>query len=159
MLPQRVSRRFQIEPQSFQLFADTHSGPLTVTDANLFLGRLITASFPSIFGPDADQPLDAEIVAIKFAQITAEFNEQTGKSLTPEEVALGFLNVSNETMSRPIRNTTEARGYSPEKHDLVSFGGAGGRKSPRTITPRSASTNGPQNTLVPSPRNSASAAS
>lgn len=102
-------------------------GPLTVTDANLFLGRLVLSSFPAIFGPNADEPLDTEIVARKFDEITADFNQQTGQSLSPQDVASGFLQVANETMSRPIRNATEARGYAPEKHDLVSFGGAGGQ--------------------------------
>lgn len=102
-------------------------GPLTVTDANLFLGRLVLSSFPSIFGQNADEPLDPDIVSAKFKDITKEFNQQTSQQLTPEEVALGFLNVANETMSRPIRNITEARGFSPEAHKLVSFGGAGGQ--------------------------------
>ncbi|EHY60075.1 hypothetical protein HRR83_006434 [Exophiala dermatitidis] len=104
-----------------------NGGPLTVTDANLFLGRLDMSSFPAIFGPDSNQPLDYEIVARKFEDITKDFNAQTSKNLTPEEVALGFLDVANETMSRPIRNATEARGYAPENHNLVSFGGAGGQ--------------------------------
>ncbi|KAK8103813.1 5- protein [Apiospora kogelbergensis] len=102
-------------------------GPLTVTDANLFLGRLVVSSFPSIFGENADQPLDRDVVVKKFADITAEFNQQTSQNLTAEEVALGFLNVANEAMSRPIRNITEARGFAPERHSLVSFGGAGGQ--------------------------------
>lgn len=102
-------------------------GPLTVTDANLFLGRLVLSSFPSIFGHNADEPLDSEIASSKFKNITQDFNRQTSQQLTPEEVALGFLNVANETMSRPIRNITEARGFSPEAHNLVSFGGAGGQ--------------------------------
>ncbi|KAL4803811.1 Hydantoinase B/oxoprolinase-domain-containing protein [Aspergillus unguis] len=102
-------------------------GPLTVTDANLFLGRLVLDSFPAIFGPRADQPLDYETTEQKFQDITAEINSQTGQDMTSEQVALGFLDVANETMSRPIRNATEARGYHPEKHDLVSFGGAGGQ--------------------------------
>ncbi|KAL4903050.1 hypothetical protein BDW74DRAFT_186640 [Aspergillus multicolor] len=102
-------------------------GPLTVTDANLFLGRLVPAVFPKIFGPRADEALDSEVVAAKFSELTLEVNEQTGQSLTPEQVALGFLEVANETMSRPIRNATEARGFHPERHNLVSFGGAGGQ--------------------------------
>lgn len=95
----------------------------------MFLGRLVVSSFPSIFGKNADEPLDAAVVAERFQIITSEFNEQTSQSLTPEEVASGFLNVANEAMSRPIRNATEARGFAPEKHNLFSFGGAGGRKS------------------------------
>ncbi|KAJ4403871.1 hypothetical protein N0V82_010582 [Gnomoniopsis sp. IMI 355080] len=102
-------------------------GPLTVTDANLFLGRLVLSSFPSIFGPDADQALDTDVIVEKFRIITAEFNSQTGQNLSSEDVASGFLNIANEAMSRPIRNATEARGFAPENHDLVCFGGAGGQ--------------------------------
>ena len=36
-------------------------GPLTVTDANLMLGKLQPDFFPAIFGPNQDQPLDAEV--------------------------------------------------------------------------------------------------
>ncbi|PWY85916.1 hypothetical protein BO70DRAFT_395052 [Aspergillus heteromorphus CBS 117.55] len=106
---------------------DRKGGPLTVTDANLFLGRLVLSSFPSIFGPNADQPLGYAATVRKFQEITQEINTQTGQNLTPEEAALGFINIANETMSRPIRNATEARGFHPERHNLVSFGGAGGQ--------------------------------
>lgn len=102
-------------------------GPLTVTDANLFLGRLVLSSFPAIFGPHADQPLDAEGIVQKFHDLTAAVHAQTGQRLSPEEVALGFVNVANEAMSRPIRNATEARGFAPEQHHLACFGGAGGQ--------------------------------
>ncbi|CAI7630346.1 unnamed protein product [Penicillium glandicola] len=102
-------------------------GPLTVTDANLFLGRLVQSSFPAIFGPNANQHLDLEITKQKFDEITREINEQTGQTLTPEEVAFGFLDVANETMTRPMRNATEVRGFAPNSHTLVSFGGAGGQ--------------------------------
>lgn len=104
-------------------------GPLTVADANLFLGRLVLGSFSEVFGPHADQPLDIDTVRAKFKAITDEFNATSSNTadLSPEEVAQGFLDVANETMSRPIRNATEARGYAPEDHNLASFGGAGGQ--------------------------------
>lgn len=65
-------------------------GPLTVTDANLFLGRLLPEFFPKIFGPNEDQPLDYGIVAEQFQNLTKEINEETGKHLTPEQVAVGY---------------------------------------------------------------------
>ncbi|KAL4753744.1 hypothetical protein BDW72DRAFT_201227 [Aspergillus terricola var. indicus] len=86
-------------------------GPLTVTDANLFLGRLIPDLFPKIFGETEDQPLDVDIVKKKFIALTAEINRDTGKALSPEEVACGFSDVANEAMSRPIRALTEGKGY------------------------------------------------
>ncbi|KAL3462736.1 Hydantoinase B/oxoprolinase-domain-containing protein [Aspergillus heterothallicus] len=102
-------------------------GPLTVTDANLFLGRLIPDLFPKIFGENEDQPLDVEIVKKKFVALTDEINRDTGDSLTPEEVACGFLDVANETMCRPIRALTEGKGYDIASHNLAVFGGAGGQ--------------------------------
>lgn len=73
-------------------------GPLAVTDANLFLGRLHVDSFPKIFGPTEDQALDFDIVKQKFEALTAEINADTGGNLTPYEVASGFIEVANETM-------------------------------------------------------------
>lgn len=64
-------------------------GPLTVTDANLFLGRLVPQFFPSIFGPNEDEPLDREATATKFHEITELINSETGGSLSAEEVAEG----------------------------------------------------------------------
>ncbi|KAL0264261.1 hypothetical protein SLS55_000208 [Diplodia seriata] len=102
-------------------------GPLTITDANLFLGRLVPEKFPSIFGPHANEPLDVEVVKQKFHELTDEINDTLENKLTAEEVASGFLAMANETMSRPIRNITEARGFAINKHNLASFGGAGGQ--------------------------------
>ncbi len=102
-------------------------GPLTITDANLFLGRLLPEYFPKIFGENEDEGLDEDITAKKFIQLTKEINEETGQSMTPDEVAYGFINVANESMTRPIRALTEAKGYITSKHRLVTFGGAGGQ--------------------------------
>ncbi|KAK6949159.1 hypothetical protein Daesc_009233 [Daldinia eschscholtzii] len=102
-------------------------GPLTVTDANLFLGRLIPDYFPKIFGPTENLPLDIDIVVQKFEELTAQINADTGRSMTPLEVAHGFIDVANESMSRPIRALTEAKGFETQQHALATFGGAGGQ--------------------------------
>ena len=46
---------------------------------------------------------------------------------TVEDVALGFIDVANEAMCRPIRSLTEARGFDASQHVLACFGGAGGQ--------------------------------
>ncbi|KAL0264411.1 hypothetical protein SLS55_000361 [Diplodia seriata] len=102
-------------------------GPLTITDANLFLGRLLPQYFPKIFGKDENEPLDLDVVKANFAALTQRINAEGGQSLTPEEVAYGFLDVANESMCRPIRALTEAKGYEIGKHHLAVFGGAGGQ--------------------------------
>ncbi|VDB96207.1 unnamed protein product [Peniophora sp. CBMAI 1063] len=102
-------------------------GPLAVTDANLLLGRLIPDYFPKIFGKTEDQPLDIEASRSAFDKLRAQINEETGKDLGLDETVYGFIKVANETMARPIRALTEARGYATGKHILASFGGAGGQ--------------------------------
>ncbi|KAJ2940858.1 hypothetical protein O0L34_g10119 [Tuta absoluta] len=107
-------------------------GPLTVTDANLLMGRLLPEYFPKIFGPTEDEPLDKQATVAAFRKITEEINsflKQDGskKQMTMEEVAMGFINVANEAMCRPIRALTTARGHDASRHALACFGGAGGQ--------------------------------
>lgn len=88
-------------------------GPLTVTDANLALNRVVPDYFPNIFGPEENQPLDKNIVLNKFQEIRSEINKFHKKENLPlmsvEEVALGFIKVANEAMCRPIRALTQVR--------------------------------------------------
>lgn len=108
-------------------------GPLTVTDANLFLGRLLPEHFPSIFGPNHNEPLDVETTSKKFKKLTETINDEKAKkgnsSMTPEQVAEGFIKVAVEAMARPIRNITEAKGFKTSEHNLACFGGSGGQFS------------------------------
>ncbi|KAK7747582.1 hypothetical protein SLS62_009081 [Diatrype stigma] len=102
-------------------------GPLTVTDANLVLGRLRPEFFPKIFGPNEEQPLDIDASRRLFEELTIQVNKETTVKLTLEQIAAGFLDVANEAMCRPIRTLTEAKGYDAGLHNLASFGGAGGQ--------------------------------
>ncbi|GLC33195.1 hypothetical protein PLESTB_000360500 [Pleodorina starrii] len=107
-------------------------GQLAITDANLQLGRILPQFFPKIFGPQENEPLDAEGTAAAFRSVTAEvnaFEEASGSPLrsTPDDVAMGFIRVANEAMCRPIRALTQMRGYDAAAHVLACFGGAGGQ--------------------------------
>ncbi|EGP86823.1 unnamed protein product [Zymoseptoria tritici ST99CH_1A5] len=107
-------------------------GPLTITDANLFLGRLLPDFFPKIFGKNEDEGLDETASEKLFKELTAQINkEEAGsgkeKEMSADEVAYGFITIANETMTRPIRSLTEARGHDTSKHRLATFGGAGGQ--------------------------------
>ena len=107
-------------------------GPLTVTDANLFLGRLLPDFFPKIFGKTEDQGLDKEASERLFKQLTEDINREVApddkdKQMSADEVAYGFIKIANETMTRPIRSLTEAKGHDTSKHRLATFGGAGGQ--------------------------------
>ncbi|WP_297769212.1 hydantoinase B/oxoprolinase family protein [uncultured Roseovarius sp.] len=119
--------RFRVGPDS----AGAHpgpacyrnGGPLTVTDANVMLGKLNPDFFPAIFGPEQDQTLDRDTVATRFAEIAAEAGE--GKS--PEEVAEGFVRIAVENMANAIKKISVQRGYDVTRYLLNSFGGAGGQ--------------------------------
>ena len=102
-------------------------GPATITDANLFLGRLLPEFFPKIFGKNEDQPLDVEASRRVLQCLTDHVNREPGKNLSIDEVVHGFLTVANEAMTRPIRSITEAKGHDTSKHRLATFGGAGGQ--------------------------------
>ena len=107
-------------------------GPLTVTDANLFLGRLLPDFFPKIFGKNEDEGLDENASAKLFEKLAEEINKEVAgdnpeKRLSPDEVAYGFIKIANETMTRPIRSLTEAKGHDTSQHRLATFGGAGGQ--------------------------------
>lgn len=102
-------------------------GPATVTDANLFLGRLLPEFFPKIFGKNEDEGLDFEASKKVLQELTDQVNQETGKDMSIDEVAYGFLAVANESMTRPIRSITEAKGHDSSKHRLATFGGAGGQ--------------------------------
>jgi 5-oxoprolinase (ATP-hydrolysing) len=102
-------------------------GPATVTDANLYLGRLLPEFFPKIFGKNEDEGLDVEASKTVLQELTDKINKETGKKMSIDEVAYGFLTVANESMTRPIRSITEAKGHDSSKHRLATFGGAGGQ--------------------------------
>ncbi|RUM35406.1 MAG: 5-oxoprolinase [Desulfobulbus sp.] len=124
---------FKVGPES----AGAHPGPvcyrkngyLAITDANLVLGRLQADYFPHIFGPDEDQPLDVQSARTAMEKLTARINRfyatDDRSPLTVEETALGFLEVANEVMVRPIREVSVMRGFDIKEHVLATFGGAG----------------------------------
>lgn len=119
--------RFQVGPESAG--ADPgpacyrRGGPLTVTDCNVMLGKLSPRHFPAVFGPEGDQPLDAEIVREKFAALA----EEIGDGRSPEEVAEGFLRIAVENMANAIKKISVQRGHDVTRYALASFGGAGGQ--------------------------------
>src|SRR5471032_1515977 len=55
-----------------------NGGPLTVTDANLLLGKVQPEYFPAIFGPDGNETLDLAVVTRKFAALADEISTATG---------------------------------------------------------------------------------
>jgi 5-oxoprolinase (ATP-hydrolysing) len=108
-------------------------GPLTVTDANVLLGKIQPRHFPAVFGPQANQTLDEATVRLKFDQLRSEVmarrgaapDDQTG--LTVEKLAEGFVSIAVQQMANAIKKISVARGYDVTRYTLQCFGGAGGQ--------------------------------
>ncbi|HXP03549.1 MAG TPA: hydantoinase B/oxoprolinase family protein [Stellaceae bacterium] len=102
-------------------------GPLTVSDANVCVGKIQPAHFPAIFGPTADQPLDAAIVAEKFAALAEEIAGATGEPQDARSVAEGFMRVAVANMANAIKQVSVQKGHDATRFALQCFGGAGGQ--------------------------------
>lgn len=103
-------------------------GPLAVTDCNVMLGKIQPEHFPHVFGPNADEPLDADSVRNKFNALADEIAAATGAPRqSPEEVAEGFLRIAVENMANAIKEISVQRGYDVTNYTLNCFGGAGGQ--------------------------------
>jgi 5-oxoprolinase (ATP-hydrolysing) len=119
--------RFRVGPQSAG--ADPgpkcyrRGGPLTLTDANVMVGKLQASRFPQIFGPNRDQPLDKEAVRTAFTELA----QQIGDGRTAEQVADGFIRIAVENMANAIKKISVQRGYDVTEYALNCFGSAGGQ--------------------------------
>ncbi|MEA5536699.1 hydantoinase/oxoprolinase family protein [Crocosphaera sp. XPORK-15E] len=102
-------------------------GPLTVTDANVMLGKIRPQYFPHIFGKDGNLPLDKEIVNQKFIELSQEIYQATDNQNSPEIIAAGFIKIAVENMANAIKKISLQRGYDVTHYALCTFGGAGGQ--------------------------------
>jgi 5-oxoprolinase (ATP-hydrolysing) len=94
-----------------------NGGPLTITDCNLFLGRLPPESFSFPLQPKAAQE--------RLQEIRTSMTATRGYDLSLEEIALGFLRVAASNMAQPVLKLSMHKGYDVRDYSLVSFGGAG----------------------------------
>ncbi|MEU3795097.1 hydantoinase B/oxoprolinase family protein [Streptomyces fructofermentans] len=106
-------------------------GPLTVTDANVALGRIQPAHFPAVFGPAGDEPLDAEVVRERFAELAREIHARTGDERTPEQVAEGYLQIAVANIANAVKRISVQKGHDVTRYALTTFGGAGGQHACR----------------------------
>ncbi|MCJ2180511.1 hydantoinase B/oxoprolinase family protein [Novosphingobium album (ex Hu et al. 2023)] len=102
-------------------------GPLAVTDCNLLLGKLRPAHFPHVFGPAGDEPLSLDAAQERMDAVVAAVRECTGRELSREEAAEGFLEIAVANMANAIKTVSLRRGHDVTRAALVTFGGAGGQ--------------------------------
>ncbi len=96
-------------------------GPLTVTDANVMVGKLLPAYFPPVFGANGKAALDAETVHTQFKSLAQNLDRK------PEDVADGFIRIAVENMAQAIKKISVQRGHNVANYALTCFGGAGGQ--------------------------------
>ena len=124
-------QRFRVGPGSAGAdpgpAAYRRGGPLTVTDANVCLGKIQPRHFPAIFGPDASQTLDADVVTSKFEALAADIRQGSGQPATARSVAEGFLRVAVASMANALKQVSVEKGHDLADFALQCFGGAGGQ--------------------------------
>ena len=102
-------------------------GPATITDCNLWLGRIQAEAFPALFGPAGDQPLDRAASGAALAALADEIADAGLARPDLDSLAESLLEIANAQMAEAIRSISIARGHDPATHALVAFGGAGGQ--------------------------------
>ena len=103
------------------------AGPLTVTDANVFLGRIQPEFFPRVFGPEANESLDGAVAARRFAELAQRMTTATGEAISPEQAAAGALQIAVGSMANAVKRISVMRGYDVSGYTLQCFGGAAGQ--------------------------------
>jgi 5-oxoprolinase (ATP-hydrolysing) len=98
-------------------------GPLTVTDANVMLGKIQPKYFPTVFGSSSDLPLDSDVVKVGFEDLRKKIKD--GRSV--EEIAEGFVRIAVGNMANAIKHISVQRGHDVTAYTLCCFGGAAGQ--------------------------------
>ncbi len=99
-------------------YGDPAARELTLTDANLFLGRVQPDRFPF--------PLLREPVERALGELEVRLARE-GQRLSREAIAAGFVAVANAGMAAAIARVSVEPGVDPRDCALVGFGGAGGQ--------------------------------
>lgn len=94
-------------------------GPLTVTDVNLLLGRMIPETF--------HLPVDLPAARGRLRELQQEISSALGREIDEVELLEGWLRIADERMGAAIREVSVRQGHDPSTHVLVAFGGAGGQ--------------------------------
>ncbi len=123
--------RFRVGPDSAGAnpgpAAYRRGGKLTVTDANVEVGKIQPRHFPAIFGPAGADMLDASAVHAKFDTLAGEIARATGRLADTRDVAEGFLRVAVANMANAIKQVSIQKGHDASRFALQCYGGAGGQ--------------------------------
>ena len=102
-------------------------GPLTVTDANVMVGKIQPHHFPRHLRPEWRPAAGCRRGAGEIRRPGAEIAAATGTPQDPRAVAEGFLRVAVANMANAIKQVSIQKGHDVTRHALQCFGGAGGQ--------------------------------
>ena len=94
-------------------------GPLTVTDLNLLLGRLVESRFPFA--------LDRDAARERLRQLRQQLADGGAVFACDEALAEGFWRIAVNHMAEAVRTVSMSDGADPRPMTLVGFGGAAGQ--------------------------------
>lgn len=125
------ANRFLVGPQSAGANPGpacySTQGPLTITDCNVVLGRIVPEFFPKVFGGQRNAALDLEAPCRLFGELGVLLARTTGRNQSIEELAEGYLAIAAQNMADAIAEVTLKRGLDPKSFLLFGFGGAAGQ--------------------------------
>ncbi len=94
-------------------------GPLTITDLNVFVGRIPVTQFPF--------PIDTAAITHRLEQLHDEVEKAGHHFASLQALADGLRSIANQQMAEAVRTITISQGADPRQHALVGFGGAAGQ--------------------------------
>ena len=120
--------RLKVGPQSAGAYPGPASynndGPLTITDCNLVLGRLVANSFPQVFGKSNKEAININAAKKRLGEISKKVSGYK----VAEKLAEAFIDIAVESMVKAIKAISLQKGYDlNDDYSLVAYGGAGGQ--------------------------------
>ncbi|MFK7735224.1 MAG: hydantoinase/oxoprolinase family protein, partial [Pirellulaceae bacterium] len=97
-------------------------GPLTVTDLNVYLGRVPAEQFPF--------PIDVDAIEFRLEELLEQLVRSDGNDggiTDRRSLCRGFRRLANEQMAEAVRTVSIRQGADPRQHALAGFGGAAGQ--------------------------------
>ena len=125
------NKRIVVGPESAGSFPGPacyrNNGPITLTDCNLILGRIVSDDFPKFFGKDKKSKISFSEAKKKLKKIFLKVNKDFNNYKNIYQLANSFLNVSIENMTAAIKKVTLQKGIDVRNHALLIFGSASGQ--------------------------------
>ena len=124
-------KRFVVGPDSAGSYPGPacyrNGGPLTITDCNLVLGKIVPSFFPVCFGKNKNQKISIGIAKYKFIHLLKKVQKDYPQIKSILELAEAYLEVAIENMSSAVKKVTSYKGIDLDNYSFLIFGSASGQ--------------------------------